>query len=315
MRRSLTEKIWRDLGGDLPQTVPSAALNQNIHYKAANFDPNCVRLDQLAIVQPLGWTAHVDLLHPLNPINRCAVSWPGHGMHYYSGNQPGIDTNAQFMVMALLAAGFHVICPDLPGHGFGGTLSLTGGLKIDASHLLADMQAISAAGVSPELYFTDPVVQAINYCEAHFSFDEIVGTGLSGGGRGMEFLSAVDSRVVKSAPYFGSLMSQFTNPGQFDGEQTRSWDFYTVLGDLDVGSLGILGAIEPHRRQMKVWGSVEPVFPTEPPNRGGTLSTIHAAYQPVIDATNGRWSYYRDTNTVHGYSTAGIAAVIDFFLS
>lgn len=176
-----------------------------------------------------------------------------------------------------------------------------------------DASIIEADGTHPFRLFVEPVIQGLNFVSSEYAFDRIVMTGISGGGWTTDFAAALDPRIDRSYPTFGSIPFFLRAPsgpgdgGDWEQFAERSWwDILTMPGrDHEIAY--VLGCVDTGRRRMQVLGNGEPVFPA---------LTIHdpiASYEAWIDGRvpTGQHAVLIDTTaTTHRYSAESIAAIV-----
>ena len=310
-RRRLCSQIWG--ASTIPSTVATrthANYNGSIEATYASSVPaECDHVDRLVASRPrtaAGSIAH--LIYPsAEPNGRCAIVHGGHSITYYDES-----TRLLQMVSAHLTAGTAVLGMCMPTDGVHTSplvLDLeAGGTTSISNH---DFSAIEADGVHSWRYFVEPVIQMLNYLdsiEAPFSFVDM--TGISGGGWTTDMASAVDRRIRRSAPVFGSVPLGMRPPGNAgDWEQRPERQWWDVLSPRDYEAAYALGCVDLGRSRLHVVGDEDPVFP---------VVSVHAELDAMAERIDAR---IRGTHSVridsttneHECSDETIAAVASFF--
>jgi len=310
-RRRLCSQIWG--ASTIPSTVATrthANYNGSIEATYASSVPaECDHVDRLVASRPrtaAGSIAH--LIYPsAEPNGRCAIVHGGHSITYYDES-----TRLLQMVSAHLTAGTAVLGMCMPTDGVHTSplvLDLeAGGTTSISNH---DFSAIEADGVHSWRYFVEPVVQMVNYLAAlPEPFTAIDMTGISGGGWTTDMTAALDPRIRRSAPVFGSLPLALRPPGDAgDWEQLPERQWWDVLTPRDYEVAYALGCVEPGRARMQVLGVEDPVFQI------ASIAAEVAAYVARIAArVGGSCSVVTDTTTdEHACSDETIAAVVAMF--
>lgn len=310
MRRALRSDVWGTT--TLPTTQPTVTLAYTGTSYGSMFPAEVTRVDQIVASLPGGATNTMHLLRPAAPENRVLIVWGGHSISYHAA--PAAE-NGEGMVRAALDAGWYVLGGCMPVEGYnpstfeynlagGGTTTING-------H--DDAATIEADGTHPFRWFIEPVIQAINYLELEYGFERIAMTGISGGGWTTDFAAALDPRIGRSYPTFGSMpFSMRTPSGPGDGgdwEQfaARSWWETLTQPGRDHELAYLLGCVDSGRRRMQVLGDNEPVFPA---------LTVHVeilAYEAWVDerVPVGQHDVLIDTTAAsHQYSAETIAAIV-----
>jgi hypothetical protein len=270
-RGALSRLVWPS---GQPVTMPTAVINSGHGYATAG-DPNVLQVDTLTCpfrgpFDVASNTASVDVVHPRAPLNRAVVLHGGHDQLYWQDLDGG---NIQAMCAALVAAGFHVIGLEMPVMGYNPDLVCNGygiGVHDDFRTYEASVGPLAVPALR---WFVEPVVQAINYCAASFSFASIDMIGMSGGGWATDFCSALDVRIRRSVNVFGSLPFDLrslifepvtpTNPdahGDYEQQSTRPW--WPLLGGLEE-ILYVIGCFEPGRQRTQILGLHDTAFPID----------------------------------------------------
>lgn len=310
MRGKLSGLIWPN---GLPSTLPNVIIDSRTGYAELG-DIYCKRVDTLTCLLPFNVYSIIHLLTPRIPINRCVIIHGGHNENYFSGNDPTLEGNLQPLIRTLLRAGYHILGCTMPLFYqnsdifiYGIPINLHDGLHNGFSRIEL------YSNISALVWFLEPVIQAINYVKNNYNFKSIDMTGLSGGAWTTDMVSALDIRIRKSYPVFGSLplnLKQILfNTGLIydnaDWEQSHMRSWWDILSTEE--NLYVLGCKDFGRRRMQVLGNHDTAFPI------ASINPQVLAYEAVINALVpvGQHQVFIDTTaTIHQYTAFTISAII-----
>lgn len=210
VRQSVIDYFWSS--GELPiSTLPDSVTNV---YSGAGSLPSQlggVSSSYVASVDQLNMSTddlatHAYLIQPIAPATqrRLAIVHQGHQADLLGG----LDTATNYF----LQQGFDVLAMNMPLLGWNPdrTVTLPDGtsLTITAGGTGAHNQLMNAFGAQSDngfRFFVDPVVTGINYFVSQYpDYEDVVMTGLSGGGWTTAVVPAVDERIRVSIPVAGS---------------------------------------------------------------------------------------------------------------
>jgi len=220
-------------------TLPTAqsTITANVQNPFPAFT-NISRVDQYVATMPNGQinTSNLYVAGPTS-LNRMVILDPGHqGTCDWTAFPP--TYRMEIVLQALLDAGFSVLAMNMPACGS------------SAAH----DQLFASYGDTAMRYFIEPIVQALNYLDAHEAYLSYDMAGLSGGGWTTTIASALDPRIELSFAVAGSmpgvhLVPGATNsPNNGDAEQ-NNLDYYALAGYLDDYVLASHG---PNRRHVQI---------------------------------------------------------------
>lgn len=268
----------------------------------------CDHVDRLTVTIPAGsgladYVAVAHVVYPSAMWNgRFLVVHAGHNITAYDG-----PTGLQAMHSAALTGGFAVVGLCMPFQGW--NPASLGGTNL-SSH---DLSPVVDAGRHPWRYFLEPLVRVVAYLRATFPSATVDATGVSGGGWTLDHACAVDPRIRRSFPVFGSLPFSLRPPGDAgDWEQLpeRSWwSIYSRATDgLDHEVAYAMACADVGRRRVQILGTDDPVFP---------IATVRAevdAYAAKVTrlVPPGQHAVHVDETTdEHQISTAAVALIMD----
>ena len=214
----------------LPTT--QAVVTVNVRNPFPGFT-NLARVDQYVATMTNGQTnsSHLYVAGPVNT-NRMVILNPGH-----QGTCDWTTFNASYRIQsvlqALLNSGFSVFAMNMPGCGY-----------------LHDA-LFQSYGDTAMRYFIEPIVQALNYMDAHYSFTSYDIVGLSGGGWTATIGAALDTRIQISIAVAGSMPGvQFVpgaaNSGNHGDAEQNAAGFFSIAGYLDQYVMASYGLNRQH---------------------------------------------------------------------
>ncbi|MCK7593715.1 hypothetical protein [Pseudomarimonas salicorniae] len=150
---------------------------------------------------------------------------PTRSLAIYHGGHDEVAEKA-FGVTALRDVGFDVLAVNMPGG--------------DHSRFAEEKYPLRP--------FLEPVALGLNYATSLKEYDEIIMTGLSGGGWATVLYAAMDTRIARSYPIAGSLPDYLTRV-----VPNSMWDYEQSLPGLSVGYIELyLMAASEGREQFQV---------------------------------------------------------------
>lgn len=308
-RQRLIQDVWN--APRLPNDQPFVTIGYTGLSYASSFPLEVSRVDRLLMTMPRGGVNEAHLLHPAGgSLNRCAIVHAGHNIHYYDA---AASTNMEAITRAFLAAKWTVLGMCMPVDTFNATqnfVTSTGTPVTVANH---DFSELEADGVHPFRFFVEPTIVALNYIET-LGFERIVMTGISGGGWTTDFAAALDPRVERSYPVFGSVPFKLRTPSGGPGEEgdweqlrARSWWDLTISQKRDHEIIYGAGCIEEGRKRVQFLGTGEPVFNVS------TILPDVARYKNWVNdrVPAGQHDVSIDvTASSHAYSAPTVAAIV-----
>ncbi len=144
-------------------------------------------------------------------------------------------------------------------------------------------------------FFVEPVVVAINYAKARYSYRDINMVGISGGGWTSHLCAALDLRIEYSFPVAGSLplyLRAGPCPNGSEGDSEQVWGplFEEIASWLDIYILGAAGA---GRQQIQILNQFDPCcfsgigYQTyEPPVTNTVASLGQGLYHVFLDSSH-----------------------------
>lgn len=240
VRRDLVRYVWR--GEGYPGTK-MPVVQHNVSWptfpsvsSTATAPSSLDHIDLLTVTMEDGYTANIYHFVSNQPGNRLMIQHGGHG-HYFD------PSGAYAAFQRLLDQGWSVMEIWMPGYGPNMPTACP-----DASHCgNPDHDAIIAsaspsAAFHPLKFFLEPVVVALNYAQASYSYADIGMLGLSGGGWTTVVAAALDPRIRLSVSVAGSLPLVWRE-GNNEGDREQCDNgFYALAGYEDLYVLGAAGA-------------------------------------------------------------------------
>lgn len=308
LRLDLIEEVW---GRRLPKARPTVSLNYTGLSYASSFPLEVSRVDRLLIDMPRGGVSEAHLLYPVGgALNRCAILHAGHSIHYYDAVG---STNMEALTRAFLAAKWHVLGMCMPTDTFNATQSFA---KLDGTPVTVsnhDFTTLESDGAHPFRFFVEPVIVSLNHL-ATLGFDRIVMSGISGGGWTTDFAAALDPRIIRSYPVFGSVPFALRTPsggpgdeGDWEQLRARSWWDTVVSQRRDHERVYGAGCIDDGRKRVQFLGTGDPVFGVS------TVLPAVSSYETWINerVPAGQHDVSIDvTASTHAYSAPTIAAIV-----
>jgi len=308
VRQSVIEYVWSS--GQVPtDTMPTSVSTVysgmgSLPGQLGNVDPSYVASVERLDMSTDDLETFSYLVHPATPApdRRLAIVHQGH----QSDMLGGLDDAANLF----LQYGFDVLAMNMPLLGWNPdhTLTLPDGTSATIGDHSQLMNAFGAQGDNGFRFFVDPVVTGINYFVDQFpEYDDIVMTGLSGGGWTSHIVPAVDERIRLSIPAAGSvpLYIRDVQPSSVgDLEQTWPGLYVDTASWLD---LYILAGYGEGREQIQVLNQYDSCC---------FWGVNYTTYEEnVVDAVEnlgaGEWSFRLDsTHSSHLISSFTLNQVI-----
>jgi len=237
-RAALINNAYGISTGKLPTTQPTVTQGVSDPW-GGSLGVSLLRVDQYASTLGHGQTNVGFVYYP--------TAWNGNYISFSPGhietcNWPSASSGYQLKqaLVALLTAGYAVFTTNMPNSAPGVDNCGDTGVHVTLFQTYGD---------SAMQLFYDPIVQAMNYWDAHGGRGYYGMTGLSGGGWTTNSIAAVDPRVLVSVSIAGwlpGIVFNGTSPtgcgvGAPDGEQ-QAVDYFTIAGYLDEAMMGATGA-------------------------------------------------------------------------
>jgi len=296
LRQSVIDYFWPS--GGLPATeLPTVST---VYAGTGALPSNLSGLNSALIAQADYYDVHVDfdyhhysyMLQPTSPApsSRLAIVHQGH--------QGGLGDGLSTTINHLLENGFNVLAMQMPliGWNTDNTVVLPSGpVTITGGHDQL-VPTLDGQGGSALRFFIEPVVVGINqFIQDHPDYDDIVMTGLSGGGWTTHAASAIDSRIEQSIPVAGDwplyvAYAYNSAYGSAIGDAEQSWlPFYNnVACKMELLALGGIGE---GRRQIQILNEFDSCC-----FYGIAHTTYEANIAKAVEGTgSGQWSFALDT--------------------
>jgi hypothetical protein len=238
------------------------------------------------------------LIHPqkINN-NRLLIFHMGHSSNL-------LDAGGQQTMKYFLDCGFSVMAFWMPLFGENSRTAYNvpgyGTIAFAAGHTEMSQKLENSDG-SFIRFFVEPVVVAINYVKANYSYRDINMTGISGGGWTTHIVAAIDPRVELSFPVAGSLplyLRYGPCPNGSLGDEEQYWaamygDIYGSGGVANWLDIYILGGYGTGRGQVQILNKYDACcfgginYQTYEPFVSGVADSLGAGYYYVyLDATH-----------------------------
>lgn len=266
------EMIELVFGGPLPTRLPD-----DVQLVSDPDFPNQIVRQVTVATEDL--TSFVYLIYP--------SSWNGALAIYHQGHEGDFRTLGNDTIVELLDAGYQVLAFSMPMRGMN-----THPFETSEHSELSEREY-------PLHYFAEPVVVALNWAEATYSYSRRFMVGLSGGGWTTVVLAAIDVRIDTSYPVAGSwphyLRDRF---GYFGDYEERITPNYLEL---------YLMATQPRREQVQVFNEFDPCC------FGGLYSYDYLAYTSYrANEWSGRFQILMDHHeTEHVISANTLAQILE----
>lgn len=282
LRHELIEQIWGEAG--FPEDARPDDVEEDV---SPPIPTDATQTDRLTVDMGDGYVSLVYVFYPAVPSGELAIVHQGHS--------PTLDVSGVDLAIGwLLDRGAVVLAHYMP---------LTGEYTGPAgSHDELFWEAEDSGDCSPMALFLTPVAASLGWALDNLEVDDVMMTGVSGGGWTTTVYAALDPRVRWSLPVAGSLPLYLREESDLGDMEQYYRPFYSVGGYLD---LYVLGGWGEDREQIQIlnrydsccfWGERYQDYAAEVETRSTELDA-------------GRWRFFLDeSHTGHEISEHALEA-------
>ena len=251
IRSNIIGYLWKAKGWPATNMPASVATVPTTNWVYA-LGTNVGRVDRLDIAMDYSMHAFAYHIHAARSCNRLLLYHNGHDVSFADDEDNMVRTLRLF-----LNEGHDVMifCLPLCGGNSTSAFDVPGDWPLEVSlteDCYGSVQGHDRMGIILEngqgsfiRFFLEPVVVALNYVQAYYSYRDINMVGISGGGWATHMCAAIDPRISYSFPTAGSLPLYLRvgecSTGYNDAEQIWAPLFENTASWLDVYVLGAFG--------------------------------------------------------------------------